>query len=136
MRHHFHENVIDMILPSKNDKCVKTSKFVACHVTNMWFLILWIEQKCCTLTSRKLLKRWCGDIYRKSEINYQTFNKIQVKGSFVCPPTWWLIQVILLCSKIKVPQTISLKCVSSQSSRVRFYVLCWFLSSTGFQVIV
>ena len=42
------------------------------------------EQKCCTLISRKLLKRWCGGIYRKSENNYQTFNKIQVKGSFGC----------------------------------------------------
>ena len=34
-------------------------------------------------------------------------------------PTWWSIQLILLCWKIKVPQNISLKCVSSQISGLR-----------------
>ena len=34
-------------------------------------------------------------------------------------PTWWSIQLTLLCWKIKVPQNISLKCVSSQISGLR-----------------
>ena len=39
------------------------------------------EQKFCTLTSRKLLKRWCGNVFSTSEHNYRTFNKM-VSGRF------------------------------------------------------
>ena len=29
-----------------------------------------------------MLKRWCGNICSTSELNYQTFNKIQAESSF------------------------------------------------------
>ena len=63
----------------------RTSKFVACRVTKMWFLKLWITSfwtQALHFNFKKILKKWCGNVYSTSERNYKTFNKIQAKSSF------------------------------------------------------
>ena len=62
------------------------SKFVAGHVTKMWFLKLWITSfwtQILHLNFKENVERWCGNVYSTSERNYQTFNKISAKSSFV-----------------------------------------------------
>ena len=58
------------------------SKFIAGHVTKMWFLKLWFTSfgtKIFRLTSRKMLKCWCGNVYSTSERNYQTSTRSKQK---------------------------------------------------------
>ena len=61
------------------------SKFVAGHVTKVWFLKLpitsfWTE--ILHLNFKEIVERWCGKIFSTSERTYQTFNNIQAKNSF------------------------------------------------------
>ena len=62
------------------------SKFVAGHVTKMWFLKLWITSVFLPLhlnfkeNVEKLI--WERLQHSTSERNYQTFNKIYAKSSF------------------------------------------------------
>ena len=76
----------------------------------------------------KLLgKCWRDDVAmitaHLSVLNYQMFNKIQAKRSFASIPTWWSIQIVLRCWKIKVPQNIFHKYVSSQILVIRYLFL-------------
>ena len=55
------------------------SKFLAGHVTKMWFLKLWITSfwtQALHLNFKEDVEKWCGNVYSTSERNYQTFNKI------------------------------------------------------------
>ena len=55
------------------------SKFATGHVTKMLFLKLWITffwTQAFHLNFKKDVAKMCGNVYSKSERNYQTFNKI------------------------------------------------------------
>ena len=55
------------------------SKFVAGHVTEMWFLKLWITPfwtQTLHLNFTENVENSFGNVYSTSERNYQTFNKI------------------------------------------------------------
>ena len=61
------------------------SKFVAGHVTKVWFLKLRITSfwtEILHLNFDEIVERWCGNVFSTSERTYQTFNKIQAKNSF------------------------------------------------------
>ena len=54
------------------------NKFVAGHVTKMLFLNLWISfwTQAFHLHFKEDVEKMCGNVYSKSEHNYQMFNKI------------------------------------------------------------
>ena len=102
------------------------SKFIAGHVTKTWFLSYELP-----LAENKMLHLHFKENVEKDDVvtftaHLNVTNKRLTRHkqkvwplcwrSRVCPPTWWLIQIILLCWKIEVPWNISLKCVSFQIS--------------------
>ena len=75
-RSYIKQNNSDLVFQTRTSflKCVSSrDQNVIFKIMNYLFLNRKFSVQ---LQSRKMLKRWCGNIYNTTERNYQTFNKI------------------------------------------------------------
>ena len=88
-----------------------------------------------------MLKRWCGNVYSTSERNYQMFNKILAKSSFV-RHACWRARVYLPTWRpntnhttlLKNQNAINISPLNEFPLKFRIVKLCQFLASARFQL--